>query len=469
MTEKTFDLTIFGATGFTGKFILTEVLKTAERAFPNAQQPLQVAIAGRSRERLEALVASLPTNNNSIIQPKILIADVKDEESMRAMCRVSKTLIAAAGPFRFLGEAVVKACVEEHCHYVDITGEPEFFEGMQLKYHEQAKQNNVAIVHVCGFDSIPADMGVLYTKQEMERQKNALPSTIEMFFKLHTGNSGFAGHYATFESAVHGFGKAELLRQMRKAANRPQVPKIGATLAVNPKPHWVEKVAAYTIPFFFADPSVVRLSQQLVIQDKDLSSVVSSPPVQFSAYICIPTFKVLATMIMAHEGPSDQQLAETSFSETFFAEGYSKALQERYPNAGELRQVKPDVSIVTSVSGPEPGYVATPKMVVQACYTLLLEQDKVPRGVLTPAVAFGKTDLIKRLEEQGIVFSTVQQASKAIPSPLPPSSSPYQVNEEATLTQTHNAHPDLDKSADIKCTVQPIPTPTPPTPVLSYA
>ncbi|KAG0363381.1 saccharopine dehydrogenase-like oxidoreductase [Gamsiella multidivaricata] len=439
--EKTYDLTIFGATGFTGKFIVAEVLKTAPKAFPGQQ--LRVAVAGRSRERLEQLVASLPsTENPSGIQPVILVADVKDEASMRAMCRASKTVIAAAGPFRFLGEAVVLACIHEKTHYVDITGEPEFFERMAFKYHEQAKEAQVSIVNVCGFDSIPADMGVLYTKQQLEKTHDALPSTIEMFFKLHVaGSAGVAAHYATYESAVHGFGSAGLLRQLRKAANRPSVPKIGPTLPVNPKPHWVHKVAAYTVPFFFADPSVIRLSQQLVLQDKDLATV-QSPPVQFSAYICIPTFKVLAMMIFAstmfgtlaryewgrnlllkhprlftmgmfgHEGPSSKQLAETSFSETFFAKGYSRALRESVGGEEGLKKVEPDVAIVTSVSGPEPGYVATPKMVVQACYTLLKQKEKVPNGVLTPAVAFARTDLIERLQEQGIVFSTVQEASR---------------------------------------------------------
>ncbi|KAI1315574.1 hypothetical protein EDD11_000649 [Mortierella claussenii] len=440
--DKSFDITIFGATGFTGKFILTEVLRTASKVFPGGRQ-LRVAVAGRSREKLETLVASLPSADNpGNIQPTIVIADVKDEASMKSMCRASQTLIAAAGPFRFLGEAVVLACIQEKCHYVDITGEPEFFENMVLKYYEQAKEAQVSIVHVCGFDSIPADMGVLYTKQQLEKTHHALPSTIEMFFKLHiAGNSGFAGHFATYESAVHGFGSAALLRQLRRTANRPQIPKIGPMLAVNPKPHWVHKVAAYTVPFFFADPSVVRLSQQLVLQDKDLQSV-QSPPIQFSAYICIPTFKALAATIFAstvfglfaryefgrkfllkhprlftmgifsHEGPSGQQLAETSFSETFYAQGFSKELRDKHPNADALRQVKPDVSIVTSVSGPEPGYVATPKIVVQACYTLLLQKDLVPNGVLTPAVAFGKTLLIERLQEQGIVFSTVQEPTK---------------------------------------------------------
>ncbi|KAG0059185.1 hypothetical protein BGZ89_000590 [Linnemannia elongata] len=440
MAEK-YDVTIFGATGFTGKNILDEVIKTAPKTTFPGTQPIRVAIAGRSREKLEQLVAALPTTGEGAgagsIKVDVLVADAQDEESLRAMCRVSKVVIAAAGPFRFMGEAVVKACIQEGAHYVDITGEPEFFEGMMLKYHEQAKKEQVAIVHVCGFDSIPADMGVLYTKQQLEKNHNALPSTIEMFFKLHiAGNSGFAGHYATYASAVHGFGSAGLLRQLRKTANRPQIPKIGPSLAVNPKPHWVSKVAAYTIPFFFADPSVIRLSQQLVLQDKDLQAS-QSPPVQFSAYFCIPTFKALAMAIFAstafgllakyetgrrfllkhprlftlgvfsHEGPTKQQLAETSFSETFYAQGYSKELRDKHPNPEDLRRVQPDVSLVTSVSGPEPGYVATPKMVVQAAYTLLRQKEKVPNGVLTPAVAFARTDLIDRLQEQGIVFSTI--------------------------------------------------------------
>ncbi|KAG0380327.1 hypothetical protein BGX24_009005 [Mortierella sp. AD032] len=399
-TGKTYDLTIFGATGFTGKLILDEVIKTAPKAFPG--QTIRIAIAGRSRERLEKIIAGLSTvDGANRIQPDIIVADTQDEESMRAMCRVSKTVIAAA---RVL------------C--------------------EKAKEAQVAIVHVCGFDSIPADMGVLYTKQQLERQ-HALPSTIEMFFKLHVaGNAGFCGHFATYESAVHGFGSAGLLRQLRKTANRPQIPKIGPSLVVNPKPHWVSKVAAYTVPFFFADPSVIRLSQQLVIQDKDLQAS-QSPPVQFSAYICIPSFKALALTILAstafgllakyeagrrfllkhprlftlgtfsHEGPTKQQLAETSFSETFYAQGYSKELRDKHPNLEELRRVQPDVSLVTSVSGPEPGYVATPKLVVQAAYALLQQKEKIPNGVLTPAVAFARTTLIDRLQEQGIVFSTV--------------------------------------------------------------
>lgn len=106
---------------------------------------------------------------------------------------------------------------------------------------------------------------------------------------------------------------------------------------------------------------------------------------------------------------------------TFFARGYSRELREVYRDDNEeLRRVQLDVELVTSVCGPEPGnflcftvtfvlaaigYVATPKLVVQAAYTLLWERDRVPHEVLTPAAAFLRTSLIERLNEQGIVFS----------------------------------------------------------------
>ncbi|KAF9976121.1 hypothetical protein BGZ73_009096 [Actinomortierella ambigua] len=437
--EREFDIVVHGATGFTGKRVVHELLQTAQAAFP--ERTLRVAIAGRSQERLEQLLQELPPSR---IEPNIVIADTTNAEQLVDMCRRSKVCIACAGPFRFLGEPVVKACVETGCHYVDITGEPEFFEKMGLVYHEQAKATGTCVVNSCGIDSIPCDLGVHYTRQQLETAYQALPSTISMYFKLHvTGQAGITGHYGTYESAVHGFANAENLRQLRKKANRPQVPRVGQKLAVRTFPHWAGRVAAYCIPFFFADPSVVRLSQQLAITEAaNVSNSVKSP-IQFSAYICIPSFSILASMMIAstvfgvlakfetgrklllkypkfftfggfsHEGPTEQQLAETSFSETFFATGYSKALQEEHGNSVEaLSQVKPDVEIVTTVSGPEPGYVATPKMVVQAAYTLLLEKDKMPNGVLTPATAFADTKLLERLQQNGIIFSTVHQGSK---------------------------------------------------------
>lgn len=95
---RIYDLTIFGATGFTGKYILDEVLKIAPKSFPGEQQLIRVAVARRSRVKLERLVAALSTTGEeaaSRIEVDIIVADVQDERSMRALCRVSKAIIAA--------------------------------------------------------------------------------------------------------------------------------------------------------------------------------------------------------------------------------------------------------------------------------------------------------------------------------------------------------------------------------------
>ena len=95
-------------------------------------------------------------------------ADVDNQESLQAMARQCSVVADCVGPFRFYGEPVVKACVAEGTHYVDVCGEPQYLETMQVKYNEEAKKNNSYIVGSCGFDSIPADCGVTYLQQKFE-------------------------------------------------------------------------------------------------------------------------------------------------------------------------------------------------------------------------------------------------------------------------------------------------------------
>lgn len=115
----------------------------------------------------------------------IILADVGDRTSIVAMaekCKVdtnlkhtkfdqftimilSKVVINCCGPYRFYGEMVVKACIEAGTHHVDISGEPQYIEGMRLKYHYLAQKNHTYIISTCGFDSIPAEMGVLHAEK----------------------------------------------------------------------------------------------------------------------------------------------------------------------------------------------------------------------------------------------------------------------------------------------------------------
>ncbi|KAI9283822.1 saccharopine dehydrogenase [Umbelopsis sp. AD052] len=428
------NITVFGATGFTGKFIVQEIFRLQHEH--NISTAFKWAIAGRSKERLDSIAEAMAAKYPKTTMPQVVIADVSNRESIDIMARTSQVIINAVGPFRFLGEYVVRSCVENFCDYVDITGEPEFIERMQRTYHDQAVKSGITIVHACGFDSIPTDLGVLWTKN-LYVEDNQMPTQMEMFFKLKTGPSGLRGNYATYESAVHGVSSVELLREIRKSSNLAPLPRpVGPKLKFHKWYNWDDELQAYVVPFVFADPSVVKLSQRLFLTGYGVTPSASKkalpPTVQFAAYTILPSLLVVIIYYMvliifgslsstpwgrslllkypeffsyglfSRNGPTDQQLQETSFEVTLRAKGYSN-------KAPPAPGAQPNVEITTKVHGPEPGYVATPRMVVQAALALLEGKQKrdVPVGVLTPSVAFWQTDLIDRLQKVGIEFEQI--------------------------------------------------------------
>ena len=119
------------------------------------------------------------------------------------------------------------------------------------------------------------------------------------------------------------------------------------------------------------------------------------------------------------DGPSIEQLQQCSFYHRFYAKGISKKklttedmnlINSTDPNkpSSLLSHLQPDFELVTEVKGPEVGYVTTPITVVHCAYTLLKERSKIPKGVCTPSIAFGKTSLLQRLMDNGIEFKVVE-------------------------------------------------------------
>lgn len=174
--DREFDVTVFGATGLTGKHIVEHIYELASNE-PNAfSQDFRWAVAGRNETALVQVVETISSRypKVSIQAPGMIIANVVRREQMDNMAKRSKVIINAVGPFRFMGEYVVRSCVEHGCDYVDVTGsnsffypfgsscincsmvtgEPEFVERMQRTYHDQAVRKKVTLVHACGFDSV---------------------------------------------------------------------------------------------------------------------------------------------------------------------------------------------------------------------------------------------------------------------------------------------------------------------------
>ena len=162
MGDKTYDFIVFGATGYTGKNVVQYVAKSATEL-----GNLKWAVAGRNESKLRRILGQVPSELSGS-DPGVIVCDVADELSLLEMASMGKIVLNCVGPYRFSGEAVVKACLAKQTHHIDVSGEPQFLETMQLKYHNEAKEKGVYVVGACGFDSIPSDVGSSLVHKAME-------------------------------------------------------------------------------------------------------------------------------------------------------------------------------------------------------------------------------------------------------------------------------------------------------------
>ncbi|XP_051920092.1 saccharopine dehydrogenase-like oxidoreductase [Hippocampus zosterae] len=420
-SSRPYHLVIFGASGFTGQFVVEEVARTASEG-PRGN--LNWAVAGRSRQKLEQVLeqaASVLGKPELRTEVDIIVADVEEPDSLAAMCKQAVIVLNCVGPYRFFGEPVVKACVENGAHHLDISGEPQFLEGMQLNYHNLAAEKGVYIIGSCGFDSIPADMGVLYTKEQFKGTLTAL----ESFLTVDAGPDGGCIHDGTWQSAIYGFADSQNLHSLRRRFNYKPLPSVGPKLKRRGTLFYSNEIQQYTVPFMGSDPSVVKRTQRFLMEENQ------DTPVQYGAYAGIGgigniiklmfagmmfwflvKFTFGRNLLVKHPeffsfglftkaGPTRKQMESSSFRFAFYGVGYTEGLD---PTQG-----KPNGKICTLVQGPECGYVATPIALVQAALTILNESKALPKsgGVYTPGAAFAKTTLIKRLDKHGIQFSVI--------------------------------------------------------------
>ena len=150
------DVVVLGATGFTGEL-------TAAYLAEHAPAGLRWALAGRSRGRLEAVRARLARIDPALTALPLLEADSSDAGSLRELAESTGVVITTVGPYLQYGEPLVAACAAAGTDYVDLTGEPEFVDRMYLEHHDRAVESGARIVHACGFDSIPHDLGAWFT------------------------------------------------------------------------------------------------------------------------------------------------------------------------------------------------------------------------------------------------------------------------------------------------------------------
>ena len=379
-------------------------------------------------EKLELIAAQI-----GIPSAPIILADVKNDDSLIEMAQKAKVVIDCVGPFRLYGEPVVRACVTAGTDYIDICGEPEYIERIEYEYGTKAKEQGCYVASAVGFDSVPGDVGALWTASLFIPPARC--TSIETFISIRGGPSGFRGHFPTYESAVYGFASAGELSALRKKATAARGGRVdlkipGPRPKIDVQPQYDGRVDAWRLPFMGSDASVVRRTATALAQ-------AGLKAYNCAVYLTLPSrwdaavfgffggvFSYLAKkewgrkLLLAfprlfsfgyfsHAGPSPQQMAEASFEMRNFASGYSQGA----PGVGEGAEAtqRPDLHITTRVAGPEPGYMACSIFIVAAAVTMVEERKKLPKegGVYTPAFLLKDTTYIDRLKARGIAFEQI--------------------------------------------------------------
>jgi short subunit dehydrogenase-like uncharacterized protein len=385
MPEREYEIVLFGATGFTGAL-------TAEYLAANAPSELRWAIAGRNRQKLDDVRGKLEGAD-----PGVLEADVTDESSLQALAETTKVLITTVGPYLNYGEPLVAACAAAGTDYVDLTGEPEFVDRMWLRYHEEARRNGARIVHSCGFDSIPYDLGALFTVQ---RLPEGVPIKLEGFVRTRGAFSG-----GTYASTVTAFSRvrqmATTARERRRREGQPSDRKVRVSTGM---PHRDAVAGGWVVPMPTIDPQTVARSARALER--------YGPDFTYSHYMAvrnpalIPAFAAGAgTLIgLSQLPPARDALLKLKPS------GSGPSPEERAKNwfRVRFRARAGDHGLVTQVSGGDPGYGETSKMLAESA--LCLARDELPAhaGQVTPAVAMGQP-LIDRLQRAGMEFRVLEQ------------------------------------------------------------
>ncbi len=197
---RKYDVVLYGATGFVGK---QTVAYFAD--LQNSEPELTWAIAGRSKDKLEAVKNAV---GQGAKKAGVVVADAHDKAALDKLAKSTKVVLSTAGPFALYGTDLVEACVNNGTHYVDITGETPWVHGLIEKFHETAKKNSTRIIPFCGFDSVPSDLGTWLVAKTMFENYGEPVQSVKSAFSMRGGVNG--GTLASMFNFL-GSGKEKLL------------------------------------------------------------------------------------------------------------------------------------------------------------------------------------------------------------------------------------------------------------------
>ncbi|MGR6321406.1 saccharopine dehydrogenase NADP-binding domain-containing protein [Micromonospora soli] len=386
--DRPYDLVLFGATGFTGGL-------TAEYLARRAPEGLRWALAGRNPAKLVAVRDRLAALDPGLAELPLLTADVTDPASLRAVAESARVVASTVGPYIHHGEPLVAACAAAGTDYLDITGEPEFVDLMYVRHHAEAVRTGARLVHACGFDSVPHDLGAWFTVRQLPTDG---PVTVDGY--VRAGGRFSAGTYHSALTAFSRTGEMTRAARARKAVEpRPAGRRVRA---VPGKVGRVKEFGMWAVPLPTIDPQVVRRSAAArpeygpdfryrhFAAVKRLPTILAAG-VGMAGLVGLvklpPTRRWLLGRLSSGQGPSAQQRAKSWFRVRFIGTGGGRR-------------------VLTEVAGGDPGYDETAKMLAESALCLAFDELPPTAGQVTTVTAMGDA-LLDRLVTAGITFRVV--------------------------------------------------------------
>jgi len=380
--SRELDVVLFGATGFTGGL-------TAAYLAQHGPEGLRWGLAGRNLGKLEQVRDALGEAGPGV---ELIVADSGDPVALADLAARTHVVLSTVGPYVGLGEALVGACADAGTDYCDITGEGEFVDRMYVAHHQTAVASGARLVHGCGFDSIPHDLGAMFTVEH-------LPADVPIDLRgvVRAGGLPSGG---TFETALTGMSRVRHIREAAQARKRVEPrPEGRSSRAVAGKPHRDDVLGYWLLPLPTMDPAIVarsgaalpsygpRFRYSHYAGTKTLPYAVGGAAVMAGLGLAAQlklTRDLLMKWYPAGDGPDPERRERSWFSVDFVGEA-----------GGE--------TVRTRVSGGDPGYTETAMMLAESGLCLAFDDNPEVAGQVTTAHAMGG-NLLGRVQAGGLKF-----------------------------------------------------------------
>lgn len=385
-TNRTYDIVVFGASGYTGRLVAEYLSKQ----YPTGD--INWAMAGRSAEKLAAVRAEMGISDSV----PLIAVDSDDAASVEAMVCSTSVVITTVGPYQLYGNELVAQCAAHGTDYVDLSGEPGWMHDTIAAHNDAAKQSGARIVHSCGFDSIPFDLGVYHLQQHAKAITGKPVTTVKG--RVQAMNGSFSGGTV-----------ASLRATMAAAGERPELIGIltnpfslaegfaGPAQPRGDKPQYDTELSSWSAPFIMAPINTKNVHRSNFLLGH-----------AYGEDFCYDE------MLLTGDGDDGKAAAEfvakdDSFAKSTLKPGEGPSKEEREAGNYHVRFVATADDgrlLMTSVSGDrDPGYGSTSKMLAESAVCLLLNPEVGTGGIWTPAALMGDALMARLADNAGLTFT----------------------------------------------------------------